>query len=339
MKKIIALLLTAVLLLSLNACAGGAVGTALQNAILKPDSTADTKPADTKPADTKPADTKPADTKPADTEPVGTEPPATEPPATEPPATGTPEPSAEGDLTMFENDDCAFIITGFDPDNFWGPTVKVRLENKTADKNMTFSVSSACVNGVAWNPFFLATVGPGLTGVEDISFLDSTLQELIPEFTDVEMTVRVYDADTWTDEYALESFHYYPMGEDKATTFVRKAQPTDTVIVDTDQISISVIAYDPENFWGYAAHFYLENKTDTALTFSADNVAINGVMCDPYWAVTVPAERVTVSVMSWLDSSLKEHEITEIEEIQMELTVNNAEEFTNLFDETVTLKP
>ncbi len=127
-------------------------------------------------------------------------------------------------LVVADNEECAISITSIEPDNMWGYTLKVLLENKSADKIYMFSVESASVNGVQSDPFFASEVASGKKANEDISFADSTLNENgIKEYTDIELTFRVYDTDDWTaDEVAYETVHVYPYGEDKATAFVRE---------------------------------------------------------------------------------------------------------------------
>lgn len=200
----------------------------------------------------------------------------------------------------------------------------------------------AAVNGVEWEPFFAAEVAPGKKSNNEISFSDNEKEALIPVFTDIELEIRVHDSNDWmADDVAHETIHIYPLGEDKATIYVREPQSTDTVIVENDQIAMIVTGYEKDSIWGYTANVYLVNKTDTALTFSADNVSVNGFMCDPFWATEVAAGKVAFSSISWSDSSFEENGITDVEEIEMDIRIHDADDWMadNIFEETVTLNP
>lgn len=307
MKRSIALFLVLLLALSLAGCAGGGSKDPLNPLTTKEALRTDPKPEETT------------------TEPVQTEPPI-----------------VFEALTVIDNEECTVKITGLEHDSFWGYTLKVYLENKSAEKNYMFSVVSAAVNGVVWDPYFAAEVAHGKKLNDTISFSDDEKEALLQEFTDIELEFRVYDSDDWTaEETAHETVHVYPLGPEKAKVFVREPQSTDTVLVDNDRLSVIVTGYDPENFWGYTVKLYLVNKTDTPLMFSAEDASVNGFMCDPFWATTVGAGKVSFSELSWSQSKFEENGITEVQEIEMELRARDADDWMAdyLFRETVTLKP
>lgn len=260
-------------------------------------------------------------------------------PETEPVA-----PSAFEEITVVDNDQCVIKITGIDPDNMWGYTINAYLENKSADKNYMFSVTAAAINGIQTDPLFASSVAPGKKSNEEISFLDSTLAENgITEYTDIMLSFRVHDDDDWAaDAIVNETVHIYPLGAENAVPFVREAQPTDTVLVDNDDISVIVTGYDPDGFWGYTVNLYLVNKTDKNLMFSADDVSVNGYMADPFWATSVSAGSAAFSgTFSWSESTLEDNGIETVGEIVMQLRVYDDDDWTadDIYNEIITLNP
>ncbi len=249
------------------------------------------------------------------------------------------------ELTVVDNDECSIIITGIDEDGFWGYTLTAELENKSEDKTYMFSVESATVNGVMSDPFFASEVAAGKKSNEEISFInDTTLEENgIDEFTDIELTFKVYNSDDWEeDAVANETVHVYPYGEDKATTFTRESQDTDNVLVDNDEVTVIVTGYDPDDTWGYGVNLYLVNKTDTEVMFSVDDASINGYMIDPVYATTVNAGKCAFSTISWYDSDLEDNSIDNIKEIEFKLSAYNNEDWLDDYyvdGQTVTLNP
>lgn len=247
------------------------------------------------------------------------------------------------EIVVVDNEQCAIKITDIDKDNMWGYTLKVYLENKSADKTFMFSVVSASVNGVDSDPLFAQEVAAGKKSNASISFMDSALEDYnIGEFTDILLNFRVYDSDDWfADDIATTSVHVYPYGEDNATKYVREQQPTDTVLVDNEYASVIVTDYDPDNLWGYTANIYIVNKTDTTIMVSVDDASVNGYMLDPFFATSVIPGACKFSSISWSSSDFEENNITEVENIEFNLRIYNendwmAEDFAN---DTIALTP
>lgn len=247
------------------------------------------------------------------------------------------------ELVAIDNSECSIKITEIDPDNMWGYTLKVQLENKSTDNTYMFSVESAGINGVQCDPFFASEVAAGKKSNEEIIFTSNDLEENgVGDYTDIELTFRVYDSNDWlADAVAHETVHVYPYGEDNATVFIREAMPSDNVIIDNDYVTVIVTDYEEDDFWGYNVNLFLVNKTDTTVMFSADDVSVNGFMVDPFFATSVSAGKCAFSSITWYDTTLEENGITEIEEIEFTFRAYDyedwlADDFTN---ETITLNP
>lgn len=247
------------------------------------------------------------------------------------------------EITVVNNEQCLIKITGIEPDNMWGYTLNTYLENKSADKTYMFAVDTAAVNGIQVDPFFATEVAAGKKSKETINFSDSNLSACgIKDFTDIELCFRVYDSNDWAaDSVAKETVHIYPLGEDKATAFVREPQASDTVIVDNDSATVIVTDYVEDDIWGYTVNLYLVNKTDKELTFSVDEASVNDFMADPFWASSVTAGKVKFSSISWSDSDLEANDITTVEKIEMNLRIYNSDDWSedDIFNDTITLTP
>lgn len=124
---------------------------------------------------------------------------------TAPPTTAQPETTPRFHETVLVDDDnCTVIIKGIDPDNLFGYTLNVYLENKT-DKELMFSVDDVSVNGFMCDPFWASTVSAGKKANEQINFLESEFEKNgIQEVKEISFTLNVYDSNDWTDEYLVE---------------------------------------------------------------------------------------------------------------------------------------
>lgn len=112
-------------------------------------------------------------------------------------------------------------------------------------------------------------------------------------------------------------------------------------LVDNDNCTIRITGIQPSSLWGYTLQVYLENKTDLDLMFSANDVSVNGFMCDPFWATTVTAGMKANDEISFSTASFEANRITEVTEIEMRLHVydTNGWNADRMVDEIFTLYP
>lgn len=245
---------------------------------------------------------------------------------------------------LFDNDQCKLTITAIEGNAKKGMDFKLLLENKTEDRNLTFSNRAASVDGVNYNPFFAETVAASKKSnkVLDISSRDYKKQGANLKFSDIMLNFYVYDSDDFMAKPVVdEEFHVYPFGEGEAVKYIREEVTTDQVLFDTDEVKIVVTGYNPDDLFGFAVNFYLENKTDHEIMVASDDSSVNGFMVDNLFANTVPANTVSFEEMTWFSNSLEENGIEEIEEIEFNLKAYNAEDWLedHYIDDVVVLRP
>lgn len=265
----------------------------------------------------------------------------TAPAATQAPTTQPTEPQF-AEKVLVDNEHCTFTVRNIDPDGTFGYTVQVFLENKT-DLELMFSLREVSVNSFMCEPYFAATVSPGMKANEEVSFLrEDLVKNGISDVTDIEFTLAVYDSTDILAEYLVEEdFILYPKGESAYREYQREPLAADVVLFDNEDCAMIVTGFDPENVWGYAVNVYLENRTDDTLMFSASDVAVNGFMCDPYWAVEVAPGKKCNTQISWLESELTENGITQVETITLPVRVYESDDWVDgdILSETFTITP
>lgn len=245
-------------------------------------------------------------------------------------------------FTPIDNDECAVIVKELKEDSLWGYTVKLGLENKSADKTYMYAVESVTVNGVESAVLFATTVAPGKKSNDDLVITDASLKDNgINKFTDIAVSMRIYDSEDWAaDPAAKETFHIYPYGEDKAEKFVRQPASTDIVLTDNDAVRCTVLGFKEDSIWGYTMQIYLENKTDSQLMYAINDASVNGYMADPFFAATVGPGCSRFSDVSWSDTTLEENGIDTVESIEFTLRVYNTDDWMNDYvNETFTVNP
>ena len=115
---------------------------------------------------------------------------------------------SESDIVLFDNDQCKMVITGYDPDDLFGYTVKAHLINKT-DATLMFAIEEASVNGFMSDPFWASSVAGGKSSNEDITWM-SLEDDGITEVEEIEFRLHVYDEDSWGDYIVDETFTLKP---------------------------------------------------------------------------------------------------------------------------------
>ena len=243
---------------------------------------------------------------------------------------------------LVDDDNCTVKITGIDADNLWGYTLKVFLENKT-ELELMYTVDCVSVNGFMCDPFWASTVTANMKSNEEISFSEETFERnSIETPTEITFTLRIYDNNNWEADYLVEQeFTIYPLGEDAVQSYEREAGENDIVLCENENCAIIVTGFYEDEIWGYTMQIYLENKTDVDLMFSVDGVAVNGFMCDPFWAETVAAGKRSNAEIIWAEESFAENGIEEVTEIVMPFCVYDANDWSadDLVDETYTVNP
>ena len=108
------------------------------------------------------------------------------------------------DEVLFNTDTCAMIVTGYDPDDMWGYTVKAFLVNKTEEAVM-FAIDDASVNGFMCDPYWAEEVAAGKVSYAEIAWSeeDFELNDII-EVETLTLPVRVSYSDNWEADSLLE---------------------------------------------------------------------------------------------------------------------------------------
>lgn len=246
------------------------------------------------------------------------------------------------ETTLVNDKNCLFRIEAIEEDGEMGYTLHAHLENRT-DKTLMFSWSEVSVNGYMCDPFWAATVTAGMKSKEQIVFSDAELARSgIRDVAQIEFTLSVYDDDNWSAPRLVEEdFTVYPHGEAFFRETPRERHPGDIVLFENEDCAMTVIGFEPDNPWGYTLQVYLENRTDDTLMFSVGDAAVNGYLCDPFWAVTVAEEKRAYSAISWLREDFAAAGINKVEAISLPVRVYDADALSDayLVNETFLLTP
>ena len=236
------------------------------------------------------------------------------------------------DKVLVNNAECAFTITGVDSDNIWGPALNVLCRSKT-DKELTFTVASASVNGYMIEPIWFISVPAQSSETSQILFESEQLDRCgIEALDEVEFILRIYDTDNMTAGNIVEdTFTVYPTGlsPEQITVPAKPAGANEYAAHSGDDFDFTVLETRTDSFWGYIVACYIDNKTASSLRLYADKVAVNGIETDPLWGVTVAAGKRDITYITLSETQLKENgvETDNIKEIEIFLTAVSGDDW------------
>ena len=258
--------------------------------------------------------------------------------------TDAPEPSAGDTLyglngvVVYDGDDCMFRIDSVTADEFWdSKLVKVTLQNKTSDKELTFSIGDVCVNGCMLSTLFLENVKAGETQKADFNLAigDRTgdPQEII-----LDLSVSDY-SDFFGDPIVKDTCTIYTDGYDASNIKYPERKTTDNekVVVDTDEYTVVVLGIE-DNGWGLPTlELYYENKSDKDVNFKIDEVTIDG-----NYYTTYSGADVTAGHFAYESASFDGNEIEGTpEKYEFTVKVSDADEIWGepFFEQECTFEP
>lgn len=260
------------------------------------------------------------------TEPVPTQAPAT---PTQAPAAPTQVPAAPvpmGETVLVDNEEVTFTVLKAEDSEHLGMQLHVNCVNKTAGA-LIFSWDMVSVCGYMYDPIWSVEVAPGKSANSIIGLDTYALEKLgISSVDEITFTLHVFDSENWMEEPIIQKvFTIYPTGLNAATLQLpqRPAAAADTVVADDENIRFVIESVDGESSSRYSLSVYLRNKTDRNLMFFWDMVSVNGMMIDPFWAVSVAAGKNACSQITFDRSDLEQNGIREVSEIEFTLIVSD----------------
>lgn len=250
------------------------------------------------------------------------------------------------EMTVVDNETCTIKVTDVTYSKKEGYNFEVYLENKSEDQAYIFSTYDTSVNGVMTYSSLYTTLEARENATADLYIIGTDLAKIgVEKYTDVEVEFTLQDPDSY-ETLLSETVHIYPYGEDKAETYVRKAQKSDTVIVDNEYAQVIVTGYENDEYGQYVVNFYMVNQYDAEIFIRTNNIYLNQYEADTYCSVILPAGKVAFREMAWTEDDLEAlgldemiNGVEDFEEITFELEIIDWEPYDTLYTDNITLNP
>lgn len=263
--------------------------------------------------------------------------------------------------TVIDNEFFTITISEFFFDELdEGYKLKANFVNKSQEEAYQFYIDSASVNGIGVEANIWMTEHGGVEVPHDdrvdgeIRF-DRVLNQVdIERYTDIELKFSVNGGvNNMEGPVGEASVHLYPYGENEATVFTREPRETDNVLVDNDSLTITVIGYNgEEKYYGndgyyrngyYDIYLYFDNKTNDELMISVEEEYVNDQELFPASVFLVNPGRCalgSIPIYSWELEDVGISKVAEVESIDLRLVAYLRNTYVgHLVDEMFTLIP
>lgn len=230
---------------------------------------------------------------------------------------------------IFDKDGIKVTVKGLSSDDFFGPAVKVLVENGS-DQNITVQTRNCSVNGLMMDPMFSCDVAAGKKANDTIAFMNSQLETAqISTIASIEFYLNIFDSDSWEDITRSDIITLNTSAVDHVQTY----NDSGFTVYDEGGIKIVVQKLNSEDsFWGSDVYVYAENNTDANITIQARDVSIDGFMVEPMFSCDIAAGKKAYDTITFLQSDLEDNDITDIKELELRFTVFNSDTWEDILD-------
>lgn len=243
---------------------------------------------------------------------------------------------------LLDDEYCTVILTGFDPEDSMGYAMGLYVLSKT-DRALRVAMNDVSVNGVMLDPYWGSTLAPRKLVLLDAIWTQEDLKACqIRDLTKIEFTFAVSDLDDWLNTLSSTPAVVYPLGQDAAQDHVHTLTDADTVLVDSEQLSVVVTGMEYNDLDGFCAELYIFNKTDEDLQLFVNSANLNGIDIVTFWGQDVPAGKQAYSQIVWWSYELENNGITKVESVGLELAAYTEDDWlmeSPIWTTTADLKP
>ena len=245
-------------------------------------------------------------------------------------------------LTLVDNDSCRFTVTETEFSDHVGLQIHVLCENKS-DRSLMFSWNNVSVCGFMYDPLWAEEVAAGKKVNTVIGIDTYALEQMnVTSVDQIDFDLWVQDSEEFMNEPVVnEGFCIYPTGKtpDQVKFPVYEPSETDTVIAANDALTFLVMNVDDELADYYTLNCYIANHTGKNLMISWDEVSVNGFMVNPFWATVVAAGKQAYAEIIFYRSDLEKQDIEVVQDIEFTLQVTDADTWDDVYQLTTNFKP
>lgn len=201
-----------------------------------------------------------------------------------------------------------------DPESLFGPELKLLIEN-TSGKNLTVQCRGASVNGYMVETMMSVDVVDGKKANDSLTFMRSDLELCgITTIAEMEFSFHIFTTDEWEDYLDTDPI---VLKTSAADSYQQPVDDSGDTAYEADGIRIVVKGLSEDDFLGPSIVVFIENTSGQSIMVQARDVSINGFMVEPIFSAEVISGKKAVSSITFMNSELEENEITAIETVEL----------------------
>ncbi len=233
------------------------------------------------------------------------------------------------DGEIFNQDGIKISTTGYDPDGFWGPAIKLLIENDS-EKNITVQARNGSVNGYMIDYQMSCDVIPGKKANDTLEISRSQLESSgIDTLADLEFSFHIFDSESWDTIIDSDIIH---IATSAAEGHTQAYDDSGDVLYDGNNVRIISKGLMVDDILGPRFYLYIENNSDQNITVQARDTSVNGFMIDPSISAEVLAGKKIFDDMTFLSTQLEENNITDINEIETSFHIFASDSWDTIVD-------
>ncbi|MBC8610835.1 hypothetical protein H8702_06815 [Massilimaliae timonensis] len=237
------------------------------------------------------------------------------------------------ETVLVDQDGVKITAKSLNMDGLLGAELKLLIENNSG-KDLTVQCQNASVNGYMVDPVMSVDVANGKKANEALAFMESDFEECgIINIADIDLSFHVFTTEDW--ETYLDT-PQVQLKTSIADTYEYAFDDSGEVAYDADGIKVIIKGLsDEDSILGPGIKVFLVNDTDKALTFQTRDVSVNGFMVDPVFSSEVVPGKKSIDAITFMDSDLEENDITSINDVELSFTIFDSESWDNTIDTDV----
>ena len=211
---------------------------------------------------------------------------------------------------------------------FMGTEIKLLIENNSG-KDLMFQTRNSSINGYMIDTYFSTNVADGKKANESITIMSSELSSCgISDIADIEFSFYIVTSDNWETYLETEQIQ---IKTSIADTYQYTFDDSGEVVYDESGVKIVIKGLNDDAFLGQEIIVYIENNTDKGVTIQTRDVSVNGFMIDGYFSSDVAPGKHAVDAITFLSSELEDNDITTFETVELSFVAYNSKNYDQLF--------
>ncbi len=237
------------------------------------------------------------------------------------------------ETTLVDEGGVKIIAKSLDTNGLFGAKINLLIENNSG-KDLTIQCVNASVNGYMVDTMMSVDIVNGKKANDAITFLESDFEaSKITSIADMELAFHMFTTADWETYLDTKQIQLKTSIVD---TYEYKFDDSGNVAYDASGIKVVIkgLAEDSSIF-GPSIVVYLENNSDKAFTVQTRDVSINGFMVDAMFSSDVLPGKKSVDTITFLSSELEENKITSIQDAELKFHIFDMKSWDTIVDTDV----